>query len=161
LILDRATAVISKFPFPRAPKTTEISLFIIGHGTEQDPASRNAVQAQCELIQKRGLYAQVEPLFLEEKPLVNELFELAQKKHVVVVPFFISDGLHVQEDIPVMLGEPERIVKRRLEQKQSPWRNPTERKDKLIWYAPSVGSDPKMPDVILARVKESLSFQKP
>ena len=33
---------------------------------------------------------------------------LAQTKNLVVVPFFISDGLHTQEDIPVLLGEPER-----------------------------------------------------
>jgi hypothetical protein len=47
-----------------------------------------------------------------------------------MVPFFISDGLHSYEDIPVMLGAPERVVRERLQQGQPTWRNPTERDGK-------------------------------
>jgi sirohydrochlorin cobaltochelatase len=72
-----------------------------------------------------------------------------------VVPFFISDGLHVQEDIPVLLGEPERIVQQRMQTGQSTWRNPTERHGKRVWLAPGVGTEPLMAEVILERVREA------
>jgi sirohydrochlorin cobaltochelatase len=80
---------------------------------------------------------------------------MAQTRNIVVVPFFISDGLHVREDIPVLLGAPQRIVRQRLESSQPTWRNPTEVSGKLVWYSPSVGSDPRIADVILARVREA------
>ena len=74
---------------------------------------------------------------------------------MVIVPFFLSDGLHTMEDIPVLLGEPERIVKQRLAAGQLTWRNPTERNGKLVWYSPAVGTAPRIVEVILARVRES------
>ena len=37
----------------------------------------------------------------------------------------------------------------------TPWRNPTEREGKRLWYAASVGSEPLMAEVILERVRES------
>jgi len=63
--------------------------------------------------------------------------------------------LHAVEDIPVLLGEPGRIVKERLAAGQPTWRNPTEKNGKLVWYAPSVGTEPLMADVILQRASEA------
>lgn len=80
---------------------------------------------------------------------------MAATKYCAVVPFFISDGLHVVEDIPVLLGEPERSVRQRLEAGQPTWRNPTEKDGKLVWYSPAVGTEPLMADVILERVREA------
>ena len=74
---------------------------------------------------------------------------------LVVVPFFLSDGLHVAEDIPVMLGEPERVVRQRLARGLPTWRNPTERGGKLVWYTASVGTAPVLAEVILERVAEA------
>jgi len=76
-------------------------------------------------------------------------------KNIIVVPFFISDGLHAVEDIPVLLGEPERVVKERHAAGQPTWRNPTERGGKRIWYSPSVGTEPLLAEVILERVRET------
>src|SRR5436189_94912 len=41
---------------------------------------------------------------MEELPLVSDWRKLTKTRHVVAVPFFISDGLHSYEDIPVLLG---------------------------------------------------------
>jgi sirohydrochlorin cobaltochelatase len=57
------------------------------------------------LIRARKIYAEVHAIFLEESPRISDCYSLAQTKNLVVVPFFISDGLHTQEDIPVLLGE--------------------------------------------------------
>ena len=77
-----------------------------------------------------------------------------QTKNLVVVPFFISDGLHTQEDIPVLLGEAKPVVEQRLAAGQPAWRNPTEKNGRLVWYSPAVGSEPRLADVILERVRE-------
>jgi sirohydrochlorin cobaltochelatase len=155
VLLGRARRVITEFPFPRAPKENEITLIIAGHGTVQDENSRKSVERQAELLRSVKCYAAVHAVFLEEAPKISSCYELAETRNVVVVPFFIGEGMHVQEDIPILLGEPERIVKKRLSEGKAPWRNPTERKGKLVWYAESVGSDPALAEVILERVREA------
>lgn len=155
VLLARARGVVEQFPFPRAPKPKDITLFIAGHGTERTDRSRKAIDRQVELIRSLGLYADVRAVFMDEDPRIAGCQATAGTRHVVVVPFFISDGLHTVEDIPVLLGEPERIVKERLAAGQPTWRNPTEKHGKLTWYSPAVGSEPLVADVILERVREA------
>ena len=155
VILARADEVIKMFPFPRAPKPSDTTLLIAGHGTDRNANSRKAVERQVELIRAQNIFAEVGAMFLEEAPFIKGCHETVKTKHIVVVPFFISDGLHTVEDIPVLLGEPERIVKERLAAGVPTWRNPTERGGKLIWYSPSVGTEPLLADVILERVREA------
>jgi sirohydrochlorin cobaltochelatase len=102
-----------------------------------------------------NLYAAVQTIFMEEEPRISAFPGLCPARNAVVVPFFISDGLHVVEDIPVLLGEPERIVKERLAAGRPTWRNPTEKRGKRVWYSSSVGSEPHLADVILERVREA------
>lgn len=154
VLLARAREVIAKFPFPRAPKSKDITLFIAGHGTDQNENSRRSIERQVELIRSQNEYAGVHAIFMEEEPRIGNCFALAETKNLVIVPFFISDGMHVAEDIPILLGEPERIVRERLAAGQPTWRNPTERNGKLIWYAAAVGTAPQLADVILERVRE-------
>ncbi|HKW29615.1 MAG TPA: CbiX/SirB N-terminal domain-containing protein, partial [Verrucomicrobiae bacterium] len=114
VILCRAKEIVEKCPFPRAPRPAEITLFIAGHGTEKNENSRQPVDRQVELIRALNLYGGVHAIFLEESPRISECYRLAQTKSLVVVPFFISDGLHTQEDIPVLLGETRAAVRQRL-----------------------------------------------
>jgi len=155
VILDRAREVVGKFPFPRMPKPRDITLIIAGHGTERSAKSRESVTRQVELLRSLNLYADVHAVFMDEDPRIPVCYELAQTRNIVVVPFFISDGLHVTEDIPVLLGEPKRLVEERLAQKTSTWRNPTERHGKLVWFSSAVGTEPHLADVILERVREA------
>jgi sirohydrochlorin cobaltochelatase len=158
VILSRADDIAKNFPFPRAPKKSDITLFVAGHGTEKNGNSRKAIERQVELIRARKIYAEVHAIFLEEMPRISDCYLLAQTKNLVIIPFFISDGLHMQEDIPVLLGEAKRIVEQRLAAGQPTWRNPTEKNGKLVWYSPAVGSDPGMADVILERVREAVKY---
>ena len=155
VLLERAHKVVEMFPFPRAPKAKDMTLFIAGHGTEKNENSRVSVQHQVDVIRAQNIYAGVHAVFLEEAPKVSECFYMAETRHIVVVPFFMSEGMHSQEDIPVMLGDSKRIVQQRLGMRQPPWRNPTERNGKLIWYSPVVGTHPKVAEVILERVKDA------
>jgi sirohydrochlorin cobaltochelatase len=153
-LLARAREVVERHPFPRAPEPAQTALFIAGHGTGKNENSRKAIEKQVGLIQARQYYAECHAVFMEEDPRAGDCYELARARNIVMVPFFISDGLHSYEDIPMMLGEPEQVVRERLAQGQPTWRNPTERKGKRLWYASSIGTEPHLADVILDRVRE-------
>jgi sirohydrochlorin cobaltochelatase len=155
VLLSRAKEMVEKFPFPRAPKPKDITLFIAGHGTEKNANSRKTIERQAGLIRAMSLYAGVHAIYLEESPRIADCYTLAQTKNLVVVPFFISDGLHTQEDIPMMLGVTQLVVRQRLASGQPTWRNPTEKNGRLVWYSPAIGSEPHIADVILERVREA------
>jgi sirohydrochlorin cobaltochelatase len=161
VLLARAREVAAKFPFPRPPKPQDTTLFIAGHGTEQNENSRKPMERQVELIRALKEYADVHAVFLEEEPRIAKCYEMARTRNIIVVPFFISDGMHTQEDIPVLLGEPKRLVEERLAKRQPTWRNPTERHEKLVWYAAPVGTDPRIADVILERARECSGGLRP
>lgn len=155
VILSRADGILKAFPFPRAPRPSDTTLFIAGHGTEKNDNSRKPVERQVELIRALGIYADVRAIFLDEAPRIPDSYAMARTKNLVIVPFFISDGLHTQEDIPVLLGETKKNVAQRLAAGQPVWRNPTERAGKLVWYTAAVGTEPGMAEVILDRVQEA------
>ena len=155
VLLARAREIVAQHPFPRPPAASETALFIAGHGTGNNENSRKAIERQVALIRALDQYAEVHSVFMEEDPRVGACYTLAKAKNIVMVPFFISDGLHSYEDIPVMLGEPERVVRDRFESGQPTWRNPTEKHGKRVWYSASIGSEPRLADVILERVREA------
>jgi sirohydrochlorin cobaltochelatase len=156
VLLARARDVVEQHPFPRKPKPSETALFIAGHGTGSNENSRKAIERQVELIRAQNMYTEVHPVFMEEEPRIGDCYYMAQSKNIVMVPFFISDGLHSYEDIPMMLGEPERVVRERLKSGHPTWRNPTQKNGRLVWYSKSIGSEPHLADVILERVREAL-----
>jgi sirohydrochlorin cobaltochelatase len=155
VILSRADGILKAFPFPRAPRQSDTTLFIAGHGTEKNDNSRKPVERQVELIRSSGIYADVHGIFLDESPRIPDCYTLARTRNLVVVPFFISDGLHTQEDIPVLLGETKKNVAQRLAAGQPVWRNPMKREGKLVWYTAAVGTEAGLADVILERVREA------
>jgi sirohydrochlorin cobaltochelatase len=156
VLLARAHEIVETHPFPRKPPALDTALFIAGHGTGNNENSRKAIEEQVRLIKALGIYREVHSIFMEEDPRIQKCYEMTEARNIIIVPFFISDGLHSYEDIPMMLGEPERVVRARLEKKQPTWRNPTERQGKLVWYTRSIGNEPHIPDVILERVREMM-----
>src|SRR6058998_2286201 len=82
----------------------EASLLIVAHGTDLNENSAVAAKREAEKIRALGKYASVLNVYMEEPPLVTDWKKLTSSPNVVVVPFFISDGLHSYEDIPVLLG---------------------------------------------------------
>lgn len=156
----RATETLDKFPFPSRPKNSDTTLFIAGHGTGNNTNSRKAIENQVDIIRKESIYHNVHAIFMEEDPLIKECYNLAETKNIVIVPFFVSDGLHSFEDIPVMLGENEKVVRERYNSGMATWRNPTEKGGKRVWYTPSIGQEKGIADVILERVRESEDMAK-
>lgn len=154
VLLARAKEVVQNNPAGKLPEPKETTLFIAGHGTGNNENSRKAIEDQVALIRQQGLYAGVHAVFMEEEPRIQDCYTLAQTRDVVMVPFFISDGLHSYEDIPMMLGETEKQVRSRMAAGLPTWQNPTIRNGKRIWYSASIGNEAHIPDVILERVRE-------
>ena len=74
--------------------------------------------------------------------------ELAVAPNVVVVPFFIADGLHSYQDIPMMLGF-EKEEGLAASQKEIFRHNPYYIRKKTLYYSSAIGVEPMMADVIL------------
>jgi sirohydrochlorin cobaltochelatase len=153
-LLARAQETLTRHPTLHPPRPDHMALFIAGHGTPRNQDSRLSIERQAGLIRALGCYAEVHAVFMEEQPQIQEVYTLAQVPDLVVVPFFISDGLHVQQDIPVLLGESETSIRDRLSRHEPVWINPTERAGKRVWYTPSIGGEPFLADVILERIRE-------
>lgn len=156
VLLSQASSIVEQHPFPHAPQPDETALFIAGHGTGQNRNSRKSVEAQVEAIRACADYIDVLPAFMEEPPSIADCYTATDAQYIVMVPFFIADGLHTVEDIPILLGEPEDRVKEHLAENRPTWRNPTKRKGKLLWYTPAIGTAPHLPEVILERVREQI-----
>jgi sirohydrochlorin cobaltochelatase len=170
LLLERARDVA-----PDAA-AAETSLLIVAHGTDLNENSAVAAKREAEKIRALGKYAAVLNVYMEEAPLVSDWRKLTETPNVVVVPFFISDGLHSYEDIPRLLGiangHPERSGAKSKDPAESPEGSITgsldfDRDDvrttkrsvfrakpykidsRLLFYAPSIGTDPGFADIII------------
>lgn len=130
----------------------QATLFIVGHGTGQNENSAVAAKQQVRLLQERTGYASVQAAYMEEPPLISDWAKLAETDVVVVVPFFISDGLHSYQDIPVLLGiekEPTAAASER----EAFRRNPYQLQGKTLYYAAAIGTGPMVADVIVDQVE--------
>lgn len=138
----------------------EATLLIIGHGTSLNENSGIAVKEQIKKIRALNLYAEAFGVFMEEEPLVTDWRKIANQPNVVVVPFFISDGLHSYQDIPVLLGiESEPIAAAASQMQTRPAQptkiarifreNPHRIGDRALYYANAIGTEPLIADVIL------------
>ena len=138
--------------------SAETSFLIVAHGTDLNENSAVAAKRETEKIRALGKYAAVLNLYMEEPPLVSDWRKLTKTENVVVVPFFISDGLHSYEDIPRLLGmvvAP--VVDRRQPGSPPPAtghgeifrQNPYAIDGRNLFYAPSIGTDPGVVDIII------------
>jgi sirohydrochlorin cobaltochelatase len=170
LLLRRAQEIAPAIP------EGETSLLIVAHGTELNENSAAAAKREAGKIRALGKYATVLNVYMEELPLVSDWRKLTKTPNVVIVPFFISDGLHSYEDIPRLLGisrgHPERSEATSKDPaevssgsitgsldfarddveiaKRSVFRNNPYRVDnRSLFYAPSIGTDPGVADIIV------------
>jgi sirohydrochlorin cobaltochelatase len=154
LLLKRASEVAPDID------PAESSLLIVAHGTDLNENSAVAAKREAEKIRALAKYATVLNVYMEEPPLVSDWRKLTKTRHVVVVPFFISDGLHSYEDIPRLLG----IKEGRLPSRRKPpdgrlgsrpslkeiFRcNPYKIEGRCLFYAPSIGTEAGFADIIL------------
>jgi sirohydrochlorin cobaltochelatase len=135
--------------------TADTTLLIVGHGTDLNDNSAAAAKREAEAIRQRGEYAAVLNAYMEEAPLISAWRDLTDTPNVVVVPFFVSDGLHSYEDIPVLLGIAQAGATRArgLDAGEIFRQNPHRIGGRSLFYAASIGTDPAFADIILEQVK--------
>jgi sirohydrochlorin cobaltochelatase len=141
----------------------ETSLLIVAHGTDLNENSAVAAKREAEKIRALGKYAAVLNVYMEEPPLVSDWRKLTKTSNVVVVPFFISDGLHSYEDIPRLLGItvaagvdrgwPGSVPATTTPRDEIFQRNPYKIDNRLLFYAPSIGTDLGVADIIIEQAK--------
>ena len=175
LLLKRAREIAPN------PVPAETSLLIVAHGTDLNENSAVAAKREAEKIRALGRYAAVLNVYMEESPLVSDWQKLTKTRNVVVVPFFVSDGLHSYEDIPRLLGivpdHPERNEAGPAAESSGNFRasldsardageaggreifrcNPYAIDDRSLFYAPSIGTDPGFADIILQQALDAKS----
>jgi sirohydrochlorin cobaltochelatase len=162
----------------------QTSLLIVAHGTDLNENSAVAAKREAERIRTLGKYATVLNVYMEEPPLVSDWRKLTKTENVIVVPFFISDGLHSYEDIPRLLGitscHPERSKAKSKDPAELSFRfttgslgsarddrvghrreivrhNPYVIDGRSLFYAPSIGTEPGFVDVILEQALNAKS----
>lgn len=148
LLLQRADEVAPGVPRERT------SLVIVGHGTNLNENSRKVIETQVTLIREgHHGFAEVVDAYMEEAPLVADWAKLTTAPDVVVVPFFIADGLHSFQDIPVLLGMREETGAA-LSELGVFHQNPHELQGRLLYYSGAIGTEAHMADVILDQVND-------
>jgi len=148
LLLQRAQEVAPAVP----PEQT--SLLIVAHGTDLNDRSAAAAKREAEKIRALNRYATVLNVYMEEPPLVSDWAQLTTEPNVVVVPFFISDGLHSYEDIPALLG----IGNETSASGGGVFSyNPHHLSGRSLFYAGAIGADARFADII---VDQAMQFDK-
>ena len=122
-------------------------LAVVGHGTERNENSAKAIRYHADRVRETGRFDEVRDLYMDEDPEVDDVTDFFESDDVVVVPLFIADGYHTEEDIPEDMGLTEDY--------REGYDVPTEVDGKRIWYAGAVGTEPLMADVVLERARDA------
>jgi sirohydrochlorin cobaltochelatase len=144
-LLRKAHEVVRQSGSAIAEPARTACLFICGHGTSLNDNSTKIIHERAAEIRARGLFADCQGVLMEQKPFVKDWRTLTGCPDVIVVPFFISDGLHSYEDIPVLLGLTHNVHK-------AGFTNPHREGERRLWYATAIGTATTMADLILAQV---------
>ncbi|MFC4405805.1 CbiX/SirB N-terminal domain-containing protein [Haloarchaeobius iranensis] len=122
-------------------------LSVVGHGTERNENSAKAIEYHADRIRDMGRFDEVKALYMDEEPEVDDVTDYFESEDVVVVPLFVADGYHTQEDIPEDMGLTDDY--------RTGWDTPAAVDGHRIWYAGAVGTEDFMADVILERAAEA------
>lgn len=150
LLLKRAAEVA-----PGVPRE-ESTLLIVGHGTGLNDNSAIAAKREVARISERGEFAAVMNVYMEEAPLVSDWQTLTSTPNVIVVPFFISDGLHSYQDIPVLLGIEKELPPSASERARAGevfQQNPRIIGGRRLYYASAIGTGAEFADLIVEQVE--------
>jgi len=124
-----------------------VGLAVVGHGTERNENSAKAVEYHAERIRARDRFAEVQALFMDEEPEVDDVTDYFESDDIVVVPLFIADGYHTQEDIPEDMGLTDDY--------RTGWETPARVDGHRIWYSGAVGTEPLLAEVVVERAADA------
>ncbi len=120
---------------------------VVGHGTERNKKSAKAIEYHTERIRETGRFDEVHSLYMDEEPEVDDITDYFDCEDIIVVPLFIADGYHTQEDIPEDMGLTDDY--------REGYAVPAEVEGHRIWYGGAVGTEKLTADVILERAADA------
>jgi sirohydrochlorin ferrochelatase len=130
-------------------------MLLVGHGSKL-PYNKELIETTAELIARKTDEYLVKPGFMSlNTPSVEEQLEAFRSEDIemlVVVPLFLAKGVHINKDIPEILGLPEghRCGTFRLNGKTVP-----------LVYANPIGSDPLLAELMLKNASDAIAELKP
>ncbi len=122
-------------------------LAVVGHGTDRNENSAKAIEYHSDRIREMDRFDEVRALFMDEEPEVDDVTDYFESEDIVVVPLFIADGFHTQEDIPEDMGLTDDY--------RTGWDVPGEVDGHRIWYTGAVGTEDLLADVVLERAADA------
>lgn len=147
LLLGRALELLDGDVDP-----ADSTLIIVGHGTGLNQKSTEAIRTQVDALVASGApFAKILDAYMEEAPFIADWQTLTDSPVVIVVPFFIADGLHSYQDIPVLLGiesSPTAAASQREVFRQNPYHFGNRR----LYYGSAIGTAPLLAEVIVDQV---------
>jgi sirohydrochlorin cobaltochelatase len=120
---------------------------VVGHGTERNENSAKAIEYHADRVREMDRFDEVQALYMDEEPEVDDVTDYFESEDVVVVPLFVADGFHTQEDIPEDMGLTDDY--------RTGYDVPATVDDRRIWYAGAVGTEGLTADVVLERASEA------
>jgi sirohydrochlorin cobaltochelatase len=120
---------------------------VVGHGTERNENSAKAIEYHAERVAALDRFEEVRALYMDEEPEVDDVTEFFESEDVVVVPLFVADGFHTQEDIPEDMGLTDDY--------RTGYPVPAEVDGHRLWYAGAVGTEGLTAEVVLERAADA------
>ena len=130
-------------------------MLLVGHGSKL-PYNKELIETTAELIARKTNEYIVKPGFMSiNTPTVEGQLEAFRKENIemlVVVPLFLARGVHIDKDIPEILGLPEgsRRGEFQLNGKTIP-----------LVYANPIGSDPLLAELMLKNAADAIANLQP
>ncbi|HVP25158.1 MAG TPA: sirohydrochlorin nickelochelatase [Methanomicrobiales archaeon] len=125
-------------------------LLLVGHGSSL-PFNKQLVEDTARLVSRKDPGYIVKCAFMNlNTPTIQEALEEFRKEDiesVVVVPLFLARGVHINKDIPGVLGIPEGSYRGTLQKNGSTI---------PLVYADPIGSDPLLAELMLKNAERAL-----
>lgn len=122
---------------------TKKGMLLVGHGSKL-PHNKELIEATADMIRDKSSEFVVKTGFMSmNSPSIEEQLEEFRKEDIdllVVVPLFLARGMHINRDIPAILG---------LEEGQKQGEFALNGKNIPLLYASPIGSDPLLADLML------------
>ncbi|MDD4568170.1 MAG: sirohydrochlorin nickelochelatase [Methanoculleus chikugoensis] len=129
-------------------------MLLVGHGSKL-PYNKELIETTAKLIAEKTDDYIVKPGFMSlNTPTVGEQLEAFRSEDIdmlVVVPLFLAKGVHINQDIPEILGLPkgQRRGTFQLNGKAVP-----------LVYANPIGSDPLLAELMLKNASDAIAELK-
>jgi sirohydrochlorin ferrochelatase len=127
-------------------KDNATGILLFAHGSSVEEANR-AVHELARQIEAQGPYGYVRAAFLERaRPDLREAVRqavVAGRRRLIVIPYFLSMGVHLQRDLPNLIA-PLRLIYPEV----------------VIEVGQSLEGHPLMASIILGRVEEVIGATK-